>query len=172
MDYTIDNSYFDDDFFTTGENLDQIELFDNEEFTGFEDSFKDVFNFSTGALVGGLFITIIVTSIISAAIAIFQIVATWKMFDKAEKPGWAAIIPFYNNWVLFETGDIDGWKSLLALIPLVGPIIFLVFSIMAFVNISKHFEKGTGFAIGLLLLPPVFYGILGFGSATYKKDII
>ena len=32
----------------------------------------------------------------------------------------------------------------------------------------KHFGKGVGFGIGLLLLPFIFYPILGFGSATYQ----
>jgi hypothetical protein len=29
-------------------------------------------------------------------------------------------------------------------------------------------EKGTGFGIGLLLLPFIFFPILGFGSAQYQ----
>ena len=41
------------------------------------------------------------------AIVIFLIVATWKMYEKANKPGWAAIVPIYNIIVLFE---IIGYK--------------------------------------------------------------
>ena len=33
---------------------------------------------------------------------------------------------------------------------------------------AKSFGKGTGFAIGLLLLPIIFFPILGFGSAQYQ----
>ena len=34
--------------------------------------------------------------------AIILIAAMWKVFTKAGKPGWAAIIPIYNIWVLLE----------------------------------------------------------------------
>ena len=30
-------------------------------------------------------------------ICVISVIATWKIFVKAGKPGWAAIIPFYNN---------------------------------------------------------------------------
>ena len=33
---------------------------------------------------------------LSLAFAVLAIVAMWKIFEKAGKPGWAAIIPFYN----------------------------------------------------------------------------
>ena len=28
-------------------------------------------------------------------------IALWKIFKKAGRPGWAALIPFYNMYVLF-----------------------------------------------------------------------
>ena len=34
--------------------------------------------------------------------------------------------------------------------------------------LAKVFGKGTGFAIGLIFLTPIFALILGFGSDTYK----
>ena len=33
---------------------------------------------------------------------------------------------------------------------------------------AKSFGKGVGFAIGLILLSPIFIMILGFGDATYQ----
>lgn len=41
----------------------------------------------------------LVSSIISTVLIILAIVGMWKMFRKAGKPGWAAIIPFYQTWV-------------------------------------------------------------------------
>lgn len=41
----------------------------------------------------------LVSSIISTATVICMIVGMWKMFSKADKPGWAALIPFYQTWV-------------------------------------------------------------------------
>jgi len=34
--------------------------------------------------------------------------------------------------------------------------------------LSKSFGKDVGFTVGMILLPIIFYPILGFGSATYK----
>ena len=36
------------------------------------------------------------------------------------------------------------------------------------VDLAKSFGKGVGFGIGLILLPIIFFPILGFGSATYQ----
>jgi len=36
------------------------------------------------------------------------------------------------------------------------------------IDLAKSFGKGTGFAIGLILLTPIFYLILAFGDATYR----
>ena len=45
--------------------------------------------------------------------AVLYIVGFWKIFDKAGKPGWAAIIPIYNLWVLLEVVGRPGWWIIL-----------------------------------------------------------
>ena len=57
-----------------------------------------------------------------------------------------------------------GWWLLLFLIPFVN----FVIAIIVTVDISKRFGKGVGFAIGMVLLPFIFWPILGFGSAQYQ----
>ena len=37
-------------------------------------------------------------------------------------------------------------------------------------ELSKAFGKDTGFTVGLILLPFIFYPILGYGSAEYLLD--
>ena len=39
----------------------------------------------------------IFTLIIGIVVALVMIAGMWKMFSKAGEPGWASIIPFYNN---------------------------------------------------------------------------
>ncbi len=108
-----------------------------------------------GGLCGGL---------IGLAFGIFMLIAMWKIFTKAGKPGWASIIPFYNIWVMLEIVGRPGWWLLLMLIPGVN----LVISIIVMIDLAKSFGKGGGFAVGLLLLPYVFFPILGFGKAQYQ----
>jgi hypothetical protein len=92
------------------------------------------------------------------------IVAEWKIYTKAGKPGWAVLIPIYNTIVMLEIVGKPWWWILLMLIPGVN-IVFVIWMINL---LSKSFGKDEGFTVGLLLLSIVFYPILGFGSAKYQ----
>lgn len=96
-------------------------------------------------------------------IAAVLVVALWKIFKKANKPGWAAIIPFYNTYVLYDIVWGRGIKFLLLLIPIYN----IVLTIQTNLRLAKAFGKGTGFGIGLTLLSPIFMMILGFGKAEF-----
>jgi hypothetical protein len=98
------------------------------------------------------------------AIIVLGIVSGWKVFTKANKPGWAVLIPIYNVYVLTQIVGRPWWFILLLLIPLVNIIVGIVLSI----DLAKSFGKGAGFGLGLALLGFIFYPILAFGSATYK----
>ncbi|MDD6879445.1 MAG: DUF5684 domain-containing protein [bacterium] len=94
----------------------------------------------------------------------------WKIFEKANKPGWAAIVPFYNLYILFEITWGNGWYFLLMLlyiIPVAGPIAVLVILIITYIKLAKVFGQGGGFAVGLIFLTLIFMGILAFGK-DYK----
>ena len=97
-------------------------------------------------------------------IGLLMIIAMWKIYTKAGKPGWAAIIPIYNTIVLLEIVDKPLWWFLLLLIPFVN----IVIAIIVTLELAKKFGQSVGFAIGLILLPIIFYPILGFGSARYS----
>lgn len=101
--------------------------------------------------------------IIYVAIFLLLIIAQWKIFVKANKPGWACLIPIYNVIVLLEIIGKPWWWLLLMLIPFVN----IIFSIWAINLLSKSFGKSEGFTVGLLLLSIVFYPILAFGDAKY-----
>jgi hypothetical protein len=102
--------------------------------------------------------------IIYLAIGILMLISMWKIYTKAGKPGWAAIIPIYNIIVLLEIVDKPLWWLILMLIPFVN----IVISIIVTVELAKKFGQSVGFAIGMILLSIIFYPILAFGSATYK----
>ena len=104
-----------------------------------------------------------VRMIVWVAFAVLMIASMWKIFTKAGKPGWAAIIPIYNLIVLLEIAGKPLWWFILMLIPFVNIVVF----IMVLVSIARNFGKGVGFAIGMLLLPFIFYPMLGFGDARY-----
>ena len=102
--------------------------------------------------------------ILYLAFTILMIAAWWKIFTKAGQPGWACIIPIYNLYVWCKIVGRPWWWILLMLIPFVNFIILIILII----DLAKSFGKGAGVGIGLLLLPIIFFPILGFGSAQYQ----
>ena len=101
--------------------------------------------------------------IVMLAIALVMIIAYWKIFEKAGKPGWAILIPIYNLIVLLEIVGKPLWWFFLLLIPFVN----IIFGIWVINLLSKSFGKNEGFTVGLILLGVIFYPILGFGDAKY-----
>ena len=102
-------------------------------------------------------------TLVYLAIYIVEVVGMWRAFEKAGKPGWAAIIPFYNFYIMCKIAGRPGWWWVLLLIPLVNIVIWFIVSIDA----AKAFGKTAGFGVGLALLGFIFWPILGFGDATY-----
>lgn len=96
--------------------------------------------------------------IISIAIGILMIVSMWKIFTKVGKPGWAAIIPIYNIYIMCEIAGKEWWYILLLCVPIAN-----IYAIYVIYNgISKKFGKTTGFTIGMMFLPVIFFPILAF----------
>jgi uncharacterized membrane protein YhaH (DUF805 family) len=104
-----------------------------------------------------------VPTLIILALVIFMIAAVWKVFVKAGEPGWACLIPIYNIIVLLKVSGKPVWWIILFIIPFVNFIISLLVSL----GLAKNFGKGGGFGIGLWLLGPIFFPILGFGDAKF-----
>lgn len=102
--------------------------------------------------------------IIYLAIYALVIAGWWKIFEKAGEEGWKAIIPIWNFIILLKIVGREWWWVLLALIPLVGFVIWIIVAL----DLAKSFGRSTAFAIGLIFLPFVFAIILGFGSDTYR----
>lgn len=106
------------------------------------------------------------TGVVVALIAwLVSIIAFWRVFEKAGKPGWAAIIPIYNLYIILKIANRPGWWLVLYIIPIVNVIIHLIVAI----DVAKAFGKSTVFGvIGLWLFNLIGFLILGFGNATYK----
>ena len=101
----------------------------------------------------------------SGIIFIVVVVGLWKLFVKADEPGWAAIIPIYNYYVILKIVGRPWWWLLLLLIPIVN----LIVSIIVAIDLAKSFGKDAAYGVILLWLFSVIgYLILGFGDAEYQ----
>lgn len=114
---------------------------------------------SSGGGAAGL-----IVSLIYVAVAVLMIASLWKVFAKAGKPGWAAIIPIYNYVILLQIVNKPIWWIVLFCVPVVN----FVIAILVMIELAKAFGKSAGFGIGLAFLGPIFLPMLAFGDAQYQ----
>lgn len=137
---------------------------------------------SSMMLLGGIYL------IFALVWWILQIIANWNIFTKAGEAGWKSLIPIYGDyvsykiawqtsyfWLSFILGIVASYVSsanlnesiFLTVIATLLRIVIAVINIMYCIKLSRAFGHGIGFAIGLILLQPIFLLILGFGSDPY-----
>lgn len=107
-------------------------------------------------------------AIVIFLIAVFMIIVNWVLFKKANKPGWAAIIPIYNMVVKYQIAKVNPLLIILLFIPIINFVATIVLGIIVNINLAKVFGKSGAFAVGLIFLPIIFLPILAFGKAEYK----
>lgn len=113
-------------------------------------------------------VVLIVGMLVYFVIFALIIVTTWKLYRKANKPGWASIIPVYNYVVLLEIVGRPIWWIILSFIPLVNIYIAFVIAL----DLAKSFGKSTGFGVATFFLPFVTYPILAFSkNARYVGPV-
>jgi len=122
----------------------------------------ETMDMAPAAAAGGAVALIVLA--IELVIAILMIISVWKVFAKAGQPGWAAIVPIYNVIVMLQIAGKPVWWIILFFVPIAN----LIVAILMLAGIAKAFGKGAGTVIGLILLPIIFWPILGFGSAEYQ----
>jgi hypothetical protein len=91
-------------------------------------------------------------------------VCGWKIFQKAGQPGWAALVPIYNIVIILQMIGKPIWWIALMFVPCVN----IVVQVLIAVELAARFGKSTGYAIGMILLPFIFYPMLAFGDAQYS----
>ena len=113
-------------------------------------------------IIGMLFGMGIFVIILIVALCIPVIIANWKLYKKAGKPGWASIVPFYSTWVLIEIAGLNWWYFLISILgsievsannesfDLIITIGTYFINFLVYYNIAKKMKQNE-----------VLYGILG-----------
>jgi len=112
--------------------------------------------------------------------AVPMIVLMWRVFDKAGKPGWTAIVPVYNLVIMGEIGRVDSWIGWTAAGTVVANWLFvgnslsrllslvtLGFGIYLFIKMAQRFNKEASFWVLAVLLPIV--AVFMTRDLKYKK---
>ncbi len=116
-------------------------------------------------LAGGFSLVLISIMLLS----IVLLVAWWRLFEKAEEPGWGIFIPIYNVWILVAIIQRPIWFFLLCLVPIVN----IVLGVMVALDLGKVFGKSPLWSvIFLILLQPIGVMILAFGDDEYLPSVL
>ncbi len=134
-----------------------FDSFDTSQFT--TTTTTTTTNGDSGILAGILGAWLIVVLVVTVLV----VVSMWKLFKKAGKPGWAAIVPIYNTIVLLEIVGRPIWWIFLMLIPFVNFVVAIIVAL----DLAKSFGKSAGLGIVVAFFPVIGYPILAFGDAKY-----
>jgi signal peptidase I len=102
------------------------------------------------------------------AIQIIHFLGTWKLYVKAGRKAWEALVPIYNGVVLMQIINRPKWWVILLFIPVVNLLMFLVIwieTIRAF-----RFYKKIDSALVILTLGFYIYYINYATDATYNAN--
>ncbi len=131
-----------------------------------------------GGLLAASIGVVLVVLLVVIAWLVFYVIGLWKLFVKAGRPGWAAIVPYYNNYVLIEMVGLKiYWFFIYLGISLLGffvdgalAILLNIASIVVSVNIYYNLSKKLGKDTGWIVLM-VFFGGIVLPISGYNKDV-
>lgn len=144
-----------------------------------------------GGIVG---VSMTVTIIFGLFFAALRIIARWKVFKKAGKPGWHCLIPVLSDYdevdlcwnrqmacvtaclsaillvlsAILNGQDPQAMSKVLLIITGIFVVVFLVIACLTSLKMAKAFGKNKWFGVGLFFFREIFMLILGFGNAEYK----
>lgn len=122
------------------------------------------------AETAGLTIAIVWSAVSGLAVYVFYGFALTGIFRKAGLKTWPAWVPLFNTWRVLQLGGQKGWWALIALVPAVGTLLYLVFLITAGFKIQQAFGKPGPFFILAILVTPVWYGILAWDGSVWRPQ--
>ncbi len=134
------------------------------------------------AVAGTLLLVAIIALILGQILAV---IGRWKTIKKLGGEGWSQVIPVYSEWAMsraagctmalcvavtvldlitfFQGAITADWFQYIAGACTVA---FIVVRCVYLYKVCQRFGKdGVGFALGLVILPFIFWMILGCGSA-------
>lgn len=138
-----------------------------------------------GFFLGSLTIgTGVIAVAIVIGIAVLEIVSSWRVFVKADEPGWKIFIPVYGEYMQYKIAGLSKlyWVSLILSIvvnslespdgastfgSLIAGLGGAIVEVLMCISLAQSFGKSGWFGVGLAFLPMIFFPILAFGSAEY-----
>lgn len=117
--------------------------------------------------------------VLAFVVYILEAIGLWKMFKKADQPGWASLIPIYNIYILYKIVGVNPYWLLISILvgmfgnmlPVIGPLLSLAVNIyvavLVAISTANSFGKDMGFGIVSIFFAPICHMIIGLGDAEY-----
>ena len=136
------------------------------------------YGYEYGNQMAEFFATFGIFIILIGVLCIVALIAKYKIFKKMGIDGWKALVPYVDNYFQMEATGIDArwlliitFGGVVSVVPVIGYLLFVItliyYCVLLNVSLARAFGKGSGFAVGLVLLNPIFLIILGFGNSQY-----
>ncbi len=123
----------------------------------------------SSASAAALGLIVMVFMLFYFAVVVVSVVSMWRLFTKAGKPGWAAIVPVYNQIVMLQVAGRPVWWVLLMMFV---PVFQVWVAIVAAIDFAKSYGKSTGFGVLVALLPFIGLPVLAFSKdANYVGPV-
>ncbi len=133
--------------------------------------YKELSTFDTSGIpavdIGVIWIIGAIVAVISVLVFLLILFATWRIFSKAGRPGWYALIPIFNVYVMLQIVKKPTWLTLLFFIPYVQLIPQIIISI----ELGKAFGKSSAFSAIFILILPLGYFIIAFDDSKYLYGV-
>ncbi|WP_448258286.1 DUF5684 domain-containing protein [Microbacterium aurum] len=104
--------------------------------------------------------------VVGVALYVWTSLALGAMFRKMGEEAWKGWVPFLNVATVLRWGGFSPWLVLLALIPPLSIVVFVLVVISAH-RINSGFGYGAGMTVLAALVFVVWASILGFGPARW-----
>jgi len=101
----------------------------------------------TAVGLAGLGVMLVIWVVLILIAVVPVIVVQWKLFTKAGRPGWASIVPIYNIFVANEIAGTPTWYVILALLPGVS----IVGYILIYIELAKKYSNPATVWLSLFL---------------------
>lgn len=141
----------------------------------------------TNAIITSLFGTDDTTRIIIFILKIIELalefIIMMRIFKKAGENPIFAWVPLLNKATLLKISGMNPWWIIVIILSMISiyigiiPIVLIleiinliVFEIILKVKLSNKFRMKPAFAVGLMICPIIFYGILAYGNARYISN--
>lgn len=103
--------------------------------------------------------------LLNIALLVLMLVATWKVFTKANQPGIASIVPIWNIIVYCKIAGVNLWLILALFIPGVN---ILVGAYVSYKFFTAYVSGGL--AVLGIFLPIIVIPYIAFGDVYYSGN--